>query len=259
LFGPGSVAWRVNGEAALILAGPRALLMQIAHPAVAAGVAGHSDFPRGAYRRLARTMEAMLAISFGDTEEALRAAEGVTAVHRRISGRTPGGGPYSALDPALLLWVWATLVDSALLAYRRFVRPLSEHDRSRYVGEMGALAVAMLTPPEILPDTFDGFRRYVDLTISTLEVSDDARRLAPAILTPPMPLPLRPFALAQREVTAALLPEPLRAAYGLRWDPLRETAVRGAAFGLRTALRVTPPVLRRAPQARRAERRVGRP
>src|SRR5213076_666668 len=103
-----------NGEAALILAGPRALLMQIAHPLVAAGVAQHSGFPAGAYRRLARTMQAMLAISFGDSEQARRAAERVTSLHRTVSGRSAAGRGYSALDPELLAWVWATLVDSAL-------------------------------------------------------------------------------------------------------------------------------------------------
>ncbi len=255
LFGPGSVAWRVNGEAALILAGPRALLMQIAHPLVAAGVAGHSDFPAGAYRRLARTMEAMLAISFGDTGQALRAAESVTAVHRRVAGRASGGA-YSALDPDLLLWVWATLVDSALEAYGRFVGRLSEDDRRRYVEEMHALAVAMHTPLGILPRSLEAFRAYVEETSRSLVVSDDARRLAPAILTPPMPLPLRPVALGQREVTIGLLPEPLRAAYGLSWNPVREAALRTGALGVRTALRAIPQVLRRAPQARWAERRM---
>src|SRR6266540_2303101 len=84
LYGPGSVTWRVNGEGVLMLGGPRALLMQIAHPSVAAGVARFSDFPADAFARLWRTLDAMLAVSFGDSEQATRAVEGVTAVHRRI-------------------------------------------------------------------------------------------------------------------------------------------------------------------------------
>jgi uncharacterized protein (DUF2236 family) len=256
LFGPGSVAWRVNGEAALILAGPRALLMQIADPLVAAGVARHSGFPAGAYRRLASTMEAMLAISFGDSEQAREAADRVTAVHRAVSGRSASGAAYSALDPPLLAWVWATLVDSALVAYRRFVGRLADAEQEAYVLEMHRLAVAMRTPEEVLPPSLEAFRTMVGETAARLEVSEDARRLVPAILTPPMPLPLRPLAFAQRQVTVGLLPPALRAAYGLSWDPLREAGLGASALALRTALRLTPSALRRAPHARLAERRA---
>src|SRR5436309_11738206 len=114
LFGPDSVAWRVNGETAMLLGGPRALLMQIAHPAVAAGVAEHSDFPHEPYRRLWRTIDSMLTISFGDAVQSRQAAERVTALHTRVKGPT-----YDALDPELLMWVHATLVDSALVVHER--------------------------------------------------------------------------------------------------------------------------------------------
>ena len=250
------MAWRVNGEAALILAGPRALLMQIAHPLVAAGVARHSGFPVGAYRRLASTMEAMLAVSFGDSEQAREAADRVTALHRSVSGRSASGAAYSAMDPELLAWVWATLVDSALVAYRRFVGRLGEAEQEGYVLEMRRLAVAMRTPEVVLPSSLAAFRTMVEETAARLEVSDDARRLAPAILTPPMPLPLRPLAFAQRQLTIGLLPPALRAAYGLSWDPIREAGLRASAFALRSALRLTPPALRRAPHVRLAERRA---
>ncbi len=259
LFGPGSVAWRVNGEAVLLVAGPRALLMQIAHPLVAAGVARHSDFPAAAFERLGRTLEATLAISFGDAEQARAAAASVTAVHRRVAGRTASGVAYSALDPELLLWVWATLVDSALVAHRRLVGGLSEGEEGRYVADMRSLALAMHTPARVLPGDLSAFRGYVDRTLGGLEVTPDARRLAPAILTPPLPAALLPLGALQRRITVGLLSEPLRRAYGLRWTRRRERAFDVTTTAIRAALRATPPALRRLPQARQAERRAASP
>jgi len=120
LPGPGSISWRVNREAALLLGGGRALLMQVAHPLVAAGVAEHSDFQRDPLARLNRTMELSLALTFGSREEVRAAARQINRTHERVSGIG-----YQALDPELLLWVHATLIDSALLSYRTFVGPLT--------------------------------------------------------------------------------------------------------------------------------------
>jgi uncharacterized protein (DUF2236 family) len=102
LFGPGSMVWRVNGETAMLLGSGRALLMQIAHPMVAAGVADHSDFEADAFDRLWRTLDAVLTVAFGDTEQALEAADRVRGIHGRVIGRR-GGRTYSALDHELLL------------------------------------------------------------------------------------------------------------------------------------------------------------
>src|SRR3954464_12673150 len=101
LFPPGSVIRRVNGEGALLLGGGRALLMQIAHPQVAQGVADHSDFRRDPFRRLQGTLDAMVAIVFGAEDEAATMAGVVEAVHRRVTG--PG---YAANEPELLWWVY---------------------------------------------------------------------------------------------------------------------------------------------------------
>src|SRR5438445_12581788 len=104
LFGPGSMVWRVNGEAVLILGGARALLLQVAHPMVAAGVVDHSDFGARPYARLWHTLDVVLTITFGDSEQSADAAERVAEIHRRVMGERHGR-PYSALDPDLLLWV----------------------------------------------------------------------------------------------------------------------------------------------------------
>ncbi|MDP9342859.1 MAG: DUF2236 domain-containing protein [Actinomycetota bacterium] len=257
LFGPGTVAWRVNGEGVLLLGGPRALLMQIAHPSVAAGVADHSGFPAEPYRRLWRTMDAMLRVSFGDSEQSRQAAEQVTGVHRRVTGeRARDGVAYRAMDPVLLLWVYATLVDTALVVYRRFFRALSPQDEERYHEEMKRLATAMHVPPEILPAGLGEFRTYVAETVDRLEVTEDARRLAPPILRPPLPIPLRPLGALQELVTLGILPPRLRAAYALSWTPARERALAASAGAVRAMVPLLPEALRRWPHARSAQRRA---
>ena len=121
LFPDDAVIRRVGGESILLLGGGRALLMQLAHPQVAAGVADHSGFESDPFGRLRRTLDATYTMVFGTPEQARAAAAGINAVHRRVTG--PG---YRASDPELLLWVHATLVDTALRVLGRFLRPLAD-------------------------------------------------------------------------------------------------------------------------------------
>ena len=245
------MAWRVNGETVLMLGAGRALLMQLAHPAVAAGVAEHSGFPDDAFRRLFRTLDTMLAITFGDTEQSRRAAERVNGLHGRIRGDA-----YDALDPKLLLWVHATLVDSALLVHDRFVGTLTPSDRDRYYRDMKRQAVELRVPSSVLPGSLGDFERYVRKQVAGLEVTEEARRLARAILAPPVPLPIRPVGAAFGLITAALLPEPVRAGYGLRRRPAVEAALGTAAALSRGTLPLVPAVFRTWPAARAARARV---
>ena len=132
-------AERVNGERLVILGWGRAILMQIAHPMVAAGVADHSTFrdkPASRYTRLHATIQSMLALTFGPPAERQAAIDRINGIHDRVNGtlkasagRLRAGTRYSAADPALLLWVEATLRDSMPLAYETFVAPLGPDGR----------------------------------------------------------------------------------------------------------------------------------
>jgi uncharacterized protein (DUF2236 family) len=153
LFAPDAVANSVHSEAVLLLGGGRALLMQLAHPAVASGVAEHSRFREHRFRRLLRTLRLTLAIIYGTREQALASARQVNTVHRSVVGQG-----YDATDPDLLLWVYATLIDTALLMHDRFVRVLSEAERETYYGEMGILAEALGVPRWRLPPDSAAFR-----------------------------------------------------------------------------------------------------
>jgi uncharacterized protein (DUF2236 family) len=256
LFGPGSAAWGVNGEMALIFGGARALLLQLAHPSVAAGVADHSEFGADPFARLWRTLDAVLSISFGDTPQAEEAAARVTARHRTVSGKRADGVPYEALDPDLLLWVHATLVDSALTSYGRFVGPLPYSVRERYYQEMKRQAVILEVPAAILPESLEDFSSYVAETIAELKVGDDARWIADGVLYPAVPVLLRPLTGWLAIQTIGSLPSRIRDGYGLVLTPGKKRAFEASSWTLRRLVALLPDRLRRWPHAREAERRV---
>ncbi|HEY4027735.1 MAG TPA: oxygenase MpaB family protein [Candidatus Dormibacteraeota bacterium] len=249
LFRPDSATWRINQEPALLLGGGRALLMQIAHPSVAAGVAEHSDFQQRPLSRLIRTLELTLALTFGTRQQALTAARQINAVHQRVHG-----AGYSATDPGLLLWVHATLIDSALATYTAFVRPLSRDERETYYQEAKLIGGLLGLANARYPDGLDEFDAYVTDMLAGDELVIDglARQLAGAVLRPPVrrvPPPLfRPVEI----VTAGLLPERLRLAYGLRWGAFERLGFRTARRCLPVANRLLPAHFRQVPPARRA-------
>lgn len=242
-FGPQSVIRRVgNTPVTPFLGGGAAVLLQVAHPLVAAGVADHSDYRRDLWRRLGRTLRALYLITFGSKVEAERAGAIVQAVHAHVHGRTrtrlgrfPAGTRYSAEDPELMLWVHGTLVHASLAAYQRFERPLSPDEREEYYREMAVVARLFGTPDSVLPPTLNDFREYwtAELASETITVTEPGREIADVILRAPLPPLMRLLAPAHRLATVALLPPRLREEYGLRWGPLHQLALAGAARSLK--------------------------
>lgn len=244
LFPDDAIIRRVDGELVLLLGGTRALLMQLAHPLVARGVAEHSGFGADPFARLQRTLDASYTIVFGTATEARRTARQVHNVHRRVKGEG-----YEANDPELLLWVHSTLVDTALRIHARFLGPLPDHEAEAYYAQSMIVAELLGVPLELQPPDLRAFRAYVRGQVGTLEVSDDARRLAESVLHPRVPLGTvvgEPLALVIRNLTAGLLPPPLRRAYGLSWDPARQAAFAAASLAARQLLPLVPSRWRRA-------------
>ncbi len=229
--------------------------MQIANPMIAAGVADHSGFDRDPWERLWGTLEAVLTVTFGDVGRARAAADRVTSLHEAVVGER-GGAPYSALDPALMLWVHATLVDSALVTYERFVGPLSRPTKELYYQEMKTFALAFRTPLDVLPVDLAAFERYLAATLPKLRVSDEAQALAPQVLDPPVPRSLVPLRAAQRIITIGMLPAELRAGFGFDWSASRELGFRAAASAVRATLPLLPDRVRRWPHALEVDRRL---
>ena len=260
-FDAESKIWAVDREMVLLLAGGRALLMQLAHPKVAAGVAEHSRFQGNPLGRLYRTMSAMWSIVFDDATRARAALRQVEVIHQRVHGAVrqgeplPAGAPYHASDQALLFWVHATLVDSAMSAYDLLVAPLNAVDRHEYYEDSKKLARLFGIQETNIPSSLAAFEGYVAATIEseTIAVGPSARSLARQILYPD-PWLLKPAAPVFRLLTAGLLPEKLRDAYGLTWDGPREKRFSLAAGAIRGVLPLVPPRLRIVPNARKSER-----
>jgi len=215
-FSPDSKIWQVDREMALLLAGGRALLLQLAHPKVAAGVAQYSRFQQNPLARLQRTMSTMWSIGFDESAKAYAAVERVGNIHKHVHGSVqsdealPRGTPYDARDAQLLMWVHATLVDSAMIAYDLFVKPLSLEEKARYYEDSKKLAELFDIPNDVLPQSLEEFSAYFDdmLNGNTLAVGAAARSLAHDIVYP-RPWILRPAAPLFRVVTAGLLREGL--------------------------------------------------
>jgi uncharacterized protein (DUF2236 family) len=261
--GPGSVSWKLHREVALLAGWGRAILMQLAHPLVAQGVADHSRFAteRGGHiRRLRRTLDAMLALTFGSAEEAARTAEGINRIHDRVHGATaarhgpfPAGTRYTAHDPALLGWVHATLLDSFLLTYEVFVAPLTEHERNRYCAEATRIEPLLGIPPGSLPRSHGQLLRYLEAMLAggQIAVGDIARALGREVVYPALGWPLEPFLAVARLPAVGLLPPFIREAYGFPWSPRRARALRLLAATSRLVLPRLPSLVRDWPKARR--------
>ena len=261
LFGPASEAWRLNREAMLLLgAGPRALLLQIAHPSVAAGVDDHSDVRADPWRRLRGTLRSYLRIIYGSTPAARAEIRRLNALHRRITG--PG---YTARDPELSLWVHATLVDSTLVANDAWLEPLSRERRAAFYDETRSIGRAFGVPEALLPADIEAFDAYVAEQIGPggpVVVGDLARDLAGFVLRPPLPGALASLPVPTMVYdwtmwpSIGLLPVSVREAYGLPWDTRHRLVSRWLVTGWRAWRPVLPETFRQMPQALAADRRV---
>jgi uncharacterized protein (DUF2236 family) len=258
LFGPGSMRWQVDREAALFLGAGRALLLQLAHPWVAAAVAEHSralDDPIGRFHGTFGTVFAMV---FGSRAEALAMARRLYRRHEGIAGRLPDGGAYEANDRAALRWVHATLTHTALLAYG-FIAPVTPDERARYYGEAVRFAGLFGLAPHELPPDWDGFAAAFDAALQSdmLTVSATARAIATRLLTGAGSWIIVPS--WYRALTAELLPPHLRDAFGLAYGDAEREAV---ARALRRIRRIYPHLPARlrfvAPYFEAQERLAGR-
>ena len=261
LFGPDTVTWQVNREAVLLAGGGRALLLQVAHPSVAAGVVQHSNYDTEPWGRLYRTLDVVTRITFGSATTSDKAADGLRRKHGPVKGNRPDGERYRAWDPDLLLWVWATLVESSLLVYTRYVKPLRLQDVERYYEEQQRFALACGIPDGHWPATYRDFVAYYDRMLADeCTVTDDSRAIAAAITDPTVPGLLRPAARPAVELlnlaTIGLLPPVVRERYGFSWGPRRERILGASTVAVRRLLPLLPSLMRDFPPARSAERRV---
>jgi uncharacterized protein (DUF2236 family) len=253
LFGPDSVTWRIHSDPSSAIGGMRALLLQALNPLAMAAMDQHSSYRLDPWGRLARTSEYIAITTFGTTAEARRAGTRVRALHGRIRGFDPiTRRSYRADDPELLLWVHATEVDSFLEAYRRFGGRLSDADADRYVAEMVRAAELIGLEPAAVPADAGALRAYLEAADDVV-VTPAARESLALLLSPPMPLALKPLWLIPVTAAVSSLPAHIRKLYGLPWLAPLDLPVRVYVYGLCRALKLALPG---SPHARKARARA---
>jgi uncharacterized protein (DUF2236 family) len=238
-FTDSSLLREVVGHRLTGLSGPRALLVMAAHPVAFAGFFAHTGALDDPYARLRRTATVMDAVAFGSKARADKLTAHVRAMHRRVRGELtdaagpfPAGTPYRADDPALLLWILAALAESAMLVYPKYVRSLSRAELDSLWRDYRVVGRRFGLRERDMPRDVDAFEAYMAGMYASgeLYVTPQARELAVGIvLSPPVPLHLRPLSELVNQITVGLLPASVRRQYGFSWDPLRAAALHGGA------------------------------
>jgi uncharacterized protein (DUF2236 family) len=246
LFGPLSITWRINRESALFLGAGRAALLQLAHPWVAAALAEHSTVLDRPIARFHNTFRIVFTMVFGTLAQATNSARHLYALHARIRGQLPQavaayarGSHYRANEVAALRWVYATLVESAVIAYEAVLPPLTAAEREQYYAESRTLSGLFGIPPHALPQSWDNFVAYNQAMHASdaLGVSAGARAIAHSLMTGAGSWLHPPH--WYRALTAAWMPPRFREEFALEEDP----------SSARRALRVLPHIYRRLPAA----------
>ena len=204
----------VSAEGALLAGGGAAILLQVADPTIAAGVARHSDFVDRPLLRLQNTLTYVYALVFGTEEQAASVRAMVNRVHGAVAG---------AFDPELQLWVAATLYRTGSEIHERIWGPLDPASAERVYRENAILGSALQMPQELWPSDLATFRGYWDDRVARLAVTADARRIALDLMHPTaLPWWLLLGMPLVRLLTAGLLPARIRREYGLPWSRARE-------------------------------------
>jgi uncharacterized protein (DUF2236 family) len=259
-FGPGSASWRVHREAAVMLGGARALLMHAAHPLVVAGARQTQMYTRDPWARLERTLRLNYMVTFGTKTQADATARHVNAVHAAIHGiDSVTGRPYDALDPELLLWVHACLVDTSLVMERLVVGDLDPPGRQRFYEESLVQAELLALPRSAMPPTVEELSDYMTGVMSSgvLRSTDGSEAVGALIRHPPPETPSRRLWRLISFWSFGLLPEEIRRdVYSVAWSHAQELALRASLRGARYLRPLAPSNLRFIPPARTAARRA---
>ncbi len=250
-FEPDSLVWRIMRERVLVLGGVPAVLLQLAHPLIAAALTEHSNFKANTFRRLKHTLTAALWVSFGDHDTAHDAAARVAKSHRPVEGKLAAahgpwqaGAPYSATDPALDLWVYGTTIELFLNTYDHFVRRLSFSEREQYYNASKPVGALFGVTPTVRPKSYPDFKRYYNdmLASPQLVIDEPAAELARTVFTIKVyGLPLAPL---KRVICAELLPRELATAYGLQTNRFSSLCFRALGSTSRSLMPLLPTRLR---------------
>jgi uncharacterized protein (DUF2236 family) len=253
---PGAFTWQRADDARVLLAAGYALLLQVAHPTVGAGVSEHSRFRSDPWGRLLRTLDYSCTMVYGGPRAAGEMGQRIRAFHRRIRGVTADGRRYHALEPDAYAWVHATLAAGIVVAHEHFVRPLQAHECEALWREWVVLGRLLGIRPSDLPADWPSFRAYFEQTVeqrlertaAVEEVLEALARPAPPALAPRYralwPLASRQLGHVVRLASLGLLPATLRERFGVRWRRRDQLELDVLAAAMRAATPLMPPALR---------------
>jgi uncharacterized protein (DUF2236 family) len=263
VFGPRSVTWQIDREAAIFLGAGRALLLQLAHPWVAAAIEQHSNTFADPIGRFHRTFSVVFSMVFGSLDQSLSTARRLHRRHAAIKGRLPSaagpfpaGSSYCANAIPALRWVYATLTETALLAYELVLPPLTLEQRERYYSESRLFAALFGIPNECLPRDWTAFSAYTAAMAQsdTLNVTDQARVMGGRLIAGAntwLPVPA-----SYQALTVALLPPQIREAFGFPYGAAERRAVRQLIGRVRRVYPLLPACLRFVGPYQEAEQRL---
>lgn len=268
IYGPGSATWRIARESVVFLGAGRAALLQLAHPYVAHAIEQHSATTRDPIGRFNRTFQALYSIIFGDLETATAAAWRVRGIHDRVHGaidedigRYARGHRYHANEAEALLWVHATLVDTAIMAFEMGFGPLPPEDKEAYYQELKRTGALFGISDEIAPRTWSDFTAYCARMFEgdELAVGRPAREIARSLMAPASAA-MKPAMRWYTALTAGMLPRRIREGFGLPFGRADELVVQASRRALRRAWPLIPERVRWRPEYHEAVRRLeGRP
>jgi len=252
---PGSVAWRYAGDIRLLSTGAYAILLQVAHPTVGAGVSEHSSFSSDPWGRLLRTLDYSYAMTYGGPELAAATGRGIREMHKRIKGVKPDGERYHALEPEAYAWVHATLAHSIVRGHEVLGRPMARAEVERFYLEWRRSGELIGVRERDLPESWEEFGDYFEsMTTDRLERTAAVDEVVEALREPTKPdlrlLPQAAWRVARipavhhlELVTGGLLGSDLRERFGLRWSRARERELRLLARASRAATPLMPTAL----------------
>jgi uncharacterized protein (DUF2236 family) len=259
--------WRVGGDWTMLLGGGRALILQVAHPTVAAGVGQFSDYESAPWKRLVGTLDLYMRVIYGGRDETpAQAGERLRSMHKRLKGTHPDGTHWHALDPAAFHWVHATLVDGIAEMNSRFGRPMNTLEKELFYEEMRAVGRLYGLRERDMPPDWDAFRTYFDAMVEDeLRDSETLQNVIRSVFNPAKPplaaLPDAVWSVASspgaellRLVTVGSLPRTLRERLDLPWSRERELALRAQQRAIRGVFPRLPDRLRLMPPAYAARR-----
>jgi uncharacterized protein (DUF2236 family) len=253
---PGSITWRRAGDARLFLGAGYALLLQVAHPTVGAGVREHSNFRQDPWGRLLRTLDFTNVMVYGGPRQACEMGRWVREMHKQIKGVDSAGRRYHALEPEAYAWVHATLAEAIVSGHARFGRPLRPAEVARLWTEWRALGRLLGVRSGDLPEDWAGFRRYFDAMVSErLEDTESVHDVLDTLgrpVRPPVPylgdgawrVARIPLARVNRLATLGMLPPALRERFGIVWTRSQELELRALSAAARSATPLMPASMR---------------